>query len=713
MASACAPAIKEEGRGERYAAARAGEGLPGLAEHYYSDPDDSWRIASFNRLDPSAPINPDALLAVPLGRARPMLTESEYPSVPVLSYGPFSDAVGDAVSPDEFRAQMLLLKEQGYHTLTLDEFQGFLRNQRAIPPRSVLITMDTGFHSQYEHAFPVLKEHGMSAVLFLRTGEVGRGGTSLTWDQVREMSGAGIEVESAGLSGKALSGRTRMSAEDYLEFIKEEIEGAQSAIRDEAGHLPRYFAYPSGKEDMFVAEALKASSYKGAFIGRSEGPVPVFTHDYAIGRKAIEPGCDTECFEQALGEPGHAPEARIPASTMEELLEGLKEDARGLEREGRLKEAHARYEAVADLDPFDKEASLQSAELERKMEGLKDRHYHSGTKALGKGREEQAREELLKSLAYGKADALERLKQGPKEKQYSSYRTGKGDTPESVARKHYGSRKYEPVVSYLHPAGDDGTYRQGSVLMFPKSKAIKPVKKVKRKRKPPPPRRIKKIKKKPEPIAIPAPEPKPEPKPEPMPVVQAPPADTAGMGYKELLKAGRYAEAREDAERAASRGDRKAKRALRNMKRTAAREHKNGKAAFKKGDLAGALRRWEKAHALDPSVRGLDEDIMHTGELLRATEAFNAGRYAEAAREAERASGYTLTMKGALELIRKLKALAEEHYQRGLQLYVTEHIDEAIAEWERALEFYPGHETTKTEHDGARELLERMLEVAR
>ena len=95
--------------------------------------------------------------------------------VPVLMYHHVTPAGGAInVTPDHFRDQLAWLRDHGYRSLTCDEFAGHLAG-RPVPPRSVLITFDDGYLDNYVHAWPLLKEFGFHAVIFLVTSWMGEG----------------------------------------------------------------------------------------------------------------------------------------------------------------------------------------------------------------------------------------------------------------------------------------------------------------------------------------------------------------------------------------------------------------------------------------------------------------------------------------------------------------------------------------------------------
>ncbi|MFB1049836.1 polysaccharide deacetylase family protein [Paraliobacillus sp. JSM ZJ581] len=74
------------------------------------------------------------------------------------------------VTLEQFEEQMTYLKDNNFHTLTLNEVKDFYIKQTPIPKKSILLTFDDCFQSVKEYAYPVLKKHGFHAVSFVVTG---------------------------------------------------------------------------------------------------------------------------------------------------------------------------------------------------------------------------------------------------------------------------------------------------------------------------------------------------------------------------------------------------------------------------------------------------------------------------------------------------------------------------------------------------------------
>jgi len=151
--------------------------------------------------------------------------------------------------PRVFEHGMALLHDSGYRTLSLVELTDCIRRRVSIPERSFVITFDDGYRSVYEHAFPVLQRHGMTATVFLTVGTTQQerlpcmeGRSMLSWAQIKEMHRAGIAFGAHTLTHPDL---TRLPAE----LLEVEVVGGKRVIEDALGSRVDTFAYPFGRYD--------------------------------------------------------------------------------------------------------------------------------------------------------------------------------------------------------------------------------------------------------------------------------------------------------------------------------------------------------------------------------------------------------------------------------------------------------------------------------
>ena len=81
---------------------------------------------------------------------------------------------GICLTTDKFREHLQYLKDEGFKTLTMNEFMRWMYGEIELPEKSVLITIDDGAMGTGKHngnkLIPLLEEYDMHATLFLITG---------------------------------------------------------------------------------------------------------------------------------------------------------------------------------------------------------------------------------------------------------------------------------------------------------------------------------------------------------------------------------------------------------------------------------------------------------------------------------------------------------------------------------------------------------------
>ncbi|NPV07521.1 MAG: polysaccharide deacetylase family protein [Anaerolineae bacterium] len=186
--------------------------------------------------------------------------------LPILMYHHVGDVPAGAdsirrgltVSESNFRAQMAYLRDSGYEPVTLAALVQHLAVGAPLPERPVIITLDDGYRDAYDVAFPVLKEYGFVATLFLVTAPIDEGSHEfVTWDQVREMHSAGIEMGAHSYTHPDLRGQST----DYLVW---QIVGSKEAIEERIEEPVRFLAYPSGAYDENVVRVVRSAGFWGA-----------------------------------------------------------------------------------------------------------------------------------------------------------------------------------------------------------------------------------------------------------------------------------------------------------------------------------------------------------------------------------------------------------------------------------------------------------------
>lgn len=112
------------------------------------------------------------------------------------SFGDYKEIANINITEKLFREQLKMLKDNGYTTITEEQLVAYLQGHGRIPEKSVFLTIDDGYESVYKIAYPILKEMGMQATLFVIANDVEIGFRKnvpmANWQQIKEMSDSGI-----------------------------------------------------------------------------------------------------------------------------------------------------------------------------------------------------------------------------------------------------------------------------------------------------------------------------------------------------------------------------------------------------------------------------------------------------------------------------------------------------------------------------------------
>ncbi len=112
-----------------------------------------------------------------------------------------------------------------YHVMPLRELSMALRQGTPLPPRTVALSFDDGYASNFELGFPLLREFGLSATIFLTTGFLD--GTAPLWfQQVDQAMGHGASSPLTPSLGETLARFKSLPDEDMRQELGRLVKGA-------------------------------------------------------------------------------------------------------------------------------------------------------------------------------------------------------------------------------------------------------------------------------------------------------------------------------------------------------------------------------------------------------------------------------------------------------------------------------------------------------
>lgn len=95
-------------------------------------------------------------------------------AVPIVAYHDITDTgTPDSITPEQFAAQMSMLDQAGFMTVTLAQINALVMGEAVqLPANPILLTFDGGDLSTWVHADPVLAQHGFTGTVFVATSRL-------------------------------------------------------------------------------------------------------------------------------------------------------------------------------------------------------------------------------------------------------------------------------------------------------------------------------------------------------------------------------------------------------------------------------------------------------------------------------------------------------------------------------------------------------------
>ena len=279
--------------------AKAGDTAETLAARYLGDAGKAWMIEDYTGarrftdgqevVIPKRPWNPAGI------------QPGGYHLVPILVYHNLApQAKGRMVlATSAFQQQMRYLKAEGYRVISLRDFVEAMNHRRQLPGRSVVLTFDDGYRSFREHAYPVLKELGFTATLFVYLDYVGAGRNALSWKDLRELAAEGFDVQAHSKTHSDLRRTQGETDAQYAQRLQAELAGPLPRFQRELGHPATALAYPYGATDDDVMQRARQAGYVAGFTVRRQAN-PTFVSPLRINRSQIYSEMTLEDFARNL-----------------------------------------------------------------------------------------------------------------------------------------------------------------------------------------------------------------------------------------------------------------------------------------------------------------------------------------------------------------------------------------------------------------------------
>ena len=219
-------------------------------------------------------------------------------SIPVLMYHHFDESESSTVTihPDEFEEQMRYLQSEGYTALSNQALLDIINNEKEMPEKPIVITMDDGYESNYTYAYPIIKKYDMFATIYVIGSKMRETNDSeyppeipkLSWEQAKEMVDSGyMDIQSHTFdmhyklpneSGKEIAlitGPVNMDGileteEEYEARVITDLTENKRLIEEKIGNDVIALAYPYGAFNDDSERLLKESDYLMSFTVKED-----------------------------------------------------------------------------------------------------------------------------------------------------------------------------------------------------------------------------------------------------------------------------------------------------------------------------------------------------------------------------------------------------------------------------------------------------------
>ena len=157
---------------------------------------------------------------------------------------------------EDFKSQINLIEKYKYDFISHDQFESLINEKNL--EKKILLTIDDGFSSFYENAWPILKEKKIPFIIFINTETVGSRGY-MNWSQIKEIS----QFNFVHIGNHSHSHEYLVDWSD--DEIEKDLKTSIKLFKEKLNHETKFFAYPFGEYKKSYKEIVKKLGFEYAF----------------------------------------------------------------------------------------------------------------------------------------------------------------------------------------------------------------------------------------------------------------------------------------------------------------------------------------------------------------------------------------------------------------------------------------------------------------
>ncbi len=180
------------------------------------------------------------------------------------------------IQMDVFKEHIRIIKDSGYEFLNPNFLSKVFFQEKS--DKKFLLTIDDGYYSFYEYAWPYLKENKIPFLIFISTEAVGKNGY-MNWEKIKEIE----KYDFVKIGNHSHSHDYLVNFE--LDQFKMDIKKSIDIFNKKLGYNPIYFSYPFGEWSLNQKKFV-ANNFTFAF-GQHSGVIDLNKDPYELPRFPI------------------------------------------------------------------------------------------------------------------------------------------------------------------------------------------------------------------------------------------------------------------------------------------------------------------------------------------------------------------------------------------------------------------------------------------
>ena len=178
---------------------------------------------------------------------------------------------------NDFISHIDLIKKSGIKFISSEEFQKSFHEKSS--EKKILLTIDDGFTSFYEKAWPILKKEKIPFIIFINTETIGSGGY-MDWNEIKDISKYNfVHIGNHSHSHDYLVDKSEAE-------IKKDLEISKDIFKKKLNYETKVFAYPFGEYKNSYKKIVKDLGFDFAF-GQHSGVIDKTKDKFELPRFPI------------------------------------------------------------------------------------------------------------------------------------------------------------------------------------------------------------------------------------------------------------------------------------------------------------------------------------------------------------------------------------------------------------------------------------------